>query len=144
MALEILATLCAGLFAGAAIYITAVEHPARLSCGTAIAVREFAPSYHRATVMQASLAVLGLLAAVGAWWRDGHAAILIGGILLGAVVPFTLLGILPTNRRLLAPSLDPESTEAAALLRRWGQLHAVRSVLGGLAFATLLVCVAQI
>jgi hypothetical protein len=144
MALEIIATLCAGLFAGAAIYITAVEHPARLSCGTAIAVREFAPSYHRATVMQASLAVLGLLAAVGAWWRDGHAAILIGGILLGAVVPFTLLGILPTNRRLLAPSLDPESTEAAALLRRWGRLHAVRSVLGGLAFATLLVCVAQI
>ena len=115
----------------------------RLSCGTAIAVREFAPSYHRATIMQASLAILGLLAAVGAWWRNGHAAILVAGILLGAVVPFTLLGILPTNRRLLAPSLDPESAEAATLLRRWGQLHAVRSVLGGLAFATLLVCVAQ-
>jgi hypothetical protein len=144
MALEIIATLCAGLFAGAAIYITAVEHPARLSCGTAIAVREFAPSYHRATIMQASLAILGLLAAVGAWWRNGHTAILVGGILLGAVVPFTLLGILPTNRRLLAPSLEPESAEAATLLRRWGQLHAVRSVLGGLAFATLLVCVAQI
>ena len=144
MALEIIATLCAGLFAGAAIYITAVEHPARLSCGTAIAVREFAPSYQRATIMQASLAILGLLAAVGAWWRNGDAAILVGGILLGAVVPFTLLGILPTNRRLLAPSLDPESAEAATLLRRWGQLHAVRSVLGGLAFATLLVCVAQI
>jgi hypothetical protein len=144
MALEILATLCAGLFAGAAIYITAVEHPARLSCGTTLAVREFAPSYRRATIMQASLAVLGLLAAVGAWWRNGHTAILVGGILLGAVVPFTLWGIMPTNRRLLAPSLDPQSAEAAALLRRWGQLHAVRSVLGGLAFGTLLVCVAQI
>ena len=144
MALEILATLCAGLFAGAAIYITAVEHPARLSCGTTLAVREFAPSYRRATIMQASLAVLGLLAAVGAWWRNGHTAILVGGILLGAVVPFTLWGIMPTNQRLLAPSLDPQSAEAAALLRRWGQLHAVRSVLGGLAFGTLLVCVAQI
>ena len=58
-AFEIVAVLTAGLFAGAAIYITAVEHPARLDCGTALAVREFAPSYRRATVMQASLAVLG-------------------------------------------------------------------------------------
>jgi len=62
MALEIVATVCAGLFAGAAIDITAVEHPARLACGTALALREFAPSYRRATVMQASLGVVGLLA----------------------------------------------------------------------------------
>src|SRR6266545_7880925 len=139
MAFEILATLCAGLFAGAAIYINAAEHPARLACGTALAVREFAPSYRRAAIMQASLAIVGLLAAVGAWWRAGHTGLLAGGLLLGAVVPFTLLGISPTNRRLLAPSLDPESAEAAALLRRWGRLHAVRSALGALAFGTLLV-----
>jgi len=143
MALEIVATVCAGLFAGAAIYITAVEHPARLACGTALALREFAPSYRRATVMQASLGVVGLLAAVGAWWRAGHGGLLVGGLLLGAVVPFTLVGILPTNRRLLAPNLDPESAEAAVLLARWGRLHAVRSVLGGLAFGTFLVCMAQ-
>src|SRR6266511_3688413 len=77
--------------------------------------------------------------ALGAWWRAGHTGLLAGGLLLGAVVPFTLLGISPTNRRLLAPSLDPESAEAAALLRRWGRLHAVRSALGALAFGTLLV-----
>jgi hypothetical protein len=58
-------------------------------------------------------------------------------------VPFTLLVILPTNRRLLAPTLDPDSLEAAALLRRWGQLHAVRTVLGGLAFGILLICMAR-
>jgi hypothetical protein len=143
MTLEILATLCAGLFAGAAIYINAAEHPARLSCGTALAVRQFAPSYRRAAAMQASLAVVGLLAAVAAWWRAGHTGVLVGGLLLGAVVPFALLVIAPTNNRLLAPSLDPESAEAAALLRRWGRLHAVRSVLGALAFGTLLVCVAR-
>jgi hypothetical protein len=143
MTLAILATLCAGLFAGAAIYINAAEHPARLACGTALAVREFAPSYRRAAKMQASLAILGLLAAVGAWWRTGHIGFLVGGLLLGAVVPFTLLVIAPTNTRLLEPTLDPDSAEAAALLRRWGRLHAVRSVLGTLAFGTLLVCLAQ-
>jgi Domain of unknown function (DUF1772) len=34
--------------------------------------------------------------------------------------------------------LAPEAPEAGALLRRWGYLHAVRTVLGILAFAILL------
>ena len=61
----IIATVCAGLFAGAAIYIKAVEHPARLSCGSEIALREFAPSYHRATVMQAAERVYAVLSEGG-------------------------------------------------------------------------------
>lgn len=142
MILEVLATLCAGLFAGAAIYTNAVEHPARLECGSTLAVRQFGPSYRRAAVMQASLAVVGTLAAIVAWWRTGHTGLLAGGLLLGSVVPFTLIAIMPTNRRLLEPHLDAASEEAAYLLRRWGRLHAVRSFLGGLSFATLLVCVA--
>jgi hypothetical protein len=55
-ALQLLATLSAGLFAGAATYITFVEHPARMQCGTDLAVTEFGPSYKRATMMQAPLA----------------------------------------------------------------------------------------
>lgn len=51
MLLEMLATLSAGLFAGAAMYINLVEHPARIECGPGLAVTEFAPSYRRATVM---------------------------------------------------------------------------------------------
>ncbi len=66
MILELVALLCTGLFAGAAIYITLVEHPARLECGTTLAIAEFGPSYRRAAVMQASLAVVGCLAAVAA------------------------------------------------------------------------------
>jgi len=53
----LVAILACALFAGAAVYINLVEHPARLSCGTEIAARQWAPSYKRATVMQASLAV---------------------------------------------------------------------------------------
>src|SRR6185295_7182705 len=51
--LGMLAVICAGLFAGAALYVTAVEHPARLSCGSALALREFAPSYRLGTRLQA-------------------------------------------------------------------------------------------
>ena len=135
---ELVATLCAGLFAGAAIYITLVEHPARIECGTEVAATVFGPSYRRAAVMQASLAAAGLVAACLAWARGGGALVLVGGVLLGAVIPFTLLVILPINQRLQDPNLERGSAEAAALLRSWGRLHAVRSVASGLAFGVLL------
>lgn len=38
LAYEFLATLCTALFAGAAMYISLVEHPARMECGTRLAV----------------------------------------------------------------------------------------------------------
>jgi uncharacterized membrane protein len=137
MLFELVATLCAGLFAGAAVYITFVEHPARLECGTAVAATEFGPSYRRAAVMQASLAAIGLLAALAGWVRGGGPLVLLGGLLLGLVIPFTLIVILPTNKRLLDPGLDRSSPQAAALLARWGRLHAVRSVASALAFGLL-------
>ena len=120
MLFEGLATLCAGLFAGAAIYITFVEHPARLECGTELAATEFGPSYRRATLMQASLAAVGLISALAAWVHSRGLAVLLGGLLLGLVIPFTLVVILPTNKRLLDPALDRRSADAAALLARWG------------------------
>ena len=138
MSFALVATVCAGIFAGAAIYITFVEHPARVSCGTALALREFAPSYGRATILQAFLAIVGLFTALEAWWRTRAPELLVGGLALGIVVPFTLVVIAPTNRRLLAAELDPESAEAAQLLQRWGRLHAVRSVLSAVAFLILL------
>jgi hypothetical protein len=54
-------------------------------------------------------------------------------VLLGSVIPFTLIVILPTNKQLLSAALDRRSAETERLLARWGMLHAVRSVLSGLA-----------
>jgi hypothetical protein len=136
--MELLATLAAGLFTGAAVYVTLVEHPARVSCGTAVAITEFRPSYKRAAVLQAILALVSAAAAVARWGMGGPPAWLFGGLLLGAVIPFTLLVILPTNKRLLDVSLDLSSSESVALLTRWGWLHAVRSAASLLAFLTFL------
>jgi Anthrone oxygenase len=137
MMLELIALLCAGVFAGAAVYVTLVEHPARLECGPAVALAEFRPSYRRGAVVQAALAAIGLLAAVGAWALGQGVPTLVAGLSLGALIPFTLLVILPTNKRLLDSKLDPHSTEAAALLARWGRLHMVRAIAGVVAFVLL-------
>jgi hypothetical protein len=136
--LEIIATLAAGIFAGAAAYVNLVEHPARLSCGVRLAVMEWRPSYKRGTLMQAPLALIGALSALISWWLNREPAWLIGGVLLFAAVPFTLIAILPTNRKLEDKNLDVSSAEAERLLRRWGWLHAVRSILGALAFVIFL------
>ncbi len=135
---EIVATLASGIFAGAAVYINFVEQPARLSCGIELAVREWRPSYKRGTLMQAPLAVIGSLAALVSWWFDRGLAWLVGGLLLLLIIPFTLVIILPTNKRLESPELDLRSEEAGSLLRRWGRLHAVRSILSGVAFVIFL------
>ena len=126
---ELIATLSSGLFTGASIYINLVEHPARMQTGIRPALAEFAPSYHRATVTQVSLAVAGFLSALIAWRSRSDVRWLIGGGLLLAVIPFTALVILPTNKKLLDPATANDLDLAEKLLTRWGRLHAVRSVL---------------
>lgn len=62
------AVLSCGIFAGAAIYINLVEHPARLETGAALALKQWAPSYRRATLMQAPLRLLGGPAGIASWF----------------------------------------------------------------------------
>jgi len=128
---EFAAVLACGL-SGAAVYISLVEHPARMECGVEVAAAEFPPSYRRASVMQATLAAMGLVSSIAAWLAGATFWRVTAGALLGSVIPFTLIVILPTNKQLLNPALDRRSPEAGQLLARWGTLHAVRSVLSAL------------
>jgi hypothetical protein len=135
---EFIAVLACALFTGASVYITFIEHPARMQCGVELAATEFVPSYRRATVMQVPCAAVGLLSCVAAWLGGASFWWLVAGALLGSVIPFTLFVILPTNKLLLSPTLDKQSVETERLLARWGRLHAVRSVLSGLALLLFL------
>jgi hypothetical protein len=128
MWIQNLALLATALFTGAALYISLIEHPARLACGPSIALAQWRPSYKRATPLQASLAVLGAALALAAFIAGAGWAWLIAGLLIGAVVPFTLLVIYPTNRRLEDNAVT--ATEAGPLLVKWGRLHWVRTALG--------------
>ncbi len=123
--LKVIATLCAALFTGGALYVSLVEHPARMA-DMVIALREFRHSYRRAAPWQASTAV------ICEWWWA------IGGLMVGAVVPFTLLVMLPTNKHLLDEKARLNPDDATSLLEHWGQLHWVRSILGTLGLVVLL------
>jgi hypothetical protein len=134
MMLTLVATLCTGAFFGAALAISVVQHPAVLETGADFALRFFPPMYGRAAVLQAGLAIVGTAAAATAFLRGAGRVWLAVAILLGSVVPFTLIVIKPVNDVLLGAPPDPGSAEAMRLLTRWGVLHAWRTAASGLAF----------
>lgn len=126
-----LALIVAALFTGAAIYINVVEQPARLGLDDQSLLRQWKPAYARGFRMQASLALAGGLLGLTAAYalRDWRWAL--GAVLLLCNWPFTLFAIMPTNHRLEAIAPEDANADSRALIVKWGGLHAVRSILGG-------------
>jgi predicted acyltransferase len=127
---EQFALVTAAAFAGAAIYINVAEQPARLALDDRALLAEWKPSYARGFAMQASLALASALAGFLVFWitRDWHW--MLGALLMFANWPYTLLVILPVNKRIAATPPDQANADTRALIVSWGALHAARSLLG--------------
>jgi Anthrone oxygenase len=133
-----LALIVAAVFSGAAIYINVGEQPARLKLDDRSLLSEWKPAYKRGFAMQASLAVLGFVLGLLAWWQTRDWRWLLGAALLIANWPYTLAVIMTTNSRLMAITPDEAGPESRKLIENWGRLHAVRMALGFLATAAFL------
>ena len=80
------------------------------------------------------ITALGVAACLGTGdWRW-----LLGAALCLANWPYTLWGIMPTNRALMAADAATAGPSVHAGVRKWGRLHAVRSGLGLAAAAVFL------
>ncbi len=99
-----LALVSAALFTGAAFYINFAEQPARLQLDDRSLLAQWKPAYKRGYVMQSTLAIVGFVLGAAAWWRTA--------VLMLLNWPWTLLGIMPTNRILMAT--DPTSAGIAS------------------------------
>lgn len=124
------ALIVSAVFAGAALYVNLAEQPARLKLDDRSLLIEWKPAYKRGFVMQASLAIAGFLLGAYAWWQTGGWQWLLGALLILANWPYTLLGIMPTNRKLMTTDPASAGTETRGLMVKWGSLHAVRTVFG--------------
>ena len=125
-----LALLSAAVFAGAAFYISAVEHPARRGLDDRGHLTEWKPAYKRGTAMQAPLAIVGLILGLAAWWQTGHLGWVLGGLLMIANWPVTFFAIMPTNNKLMTIEPAMAGPESRAMIEKWGSLHQVRTALG--------------
>jgi Domain of unknown function (DUF1772) len=144
MTIGLLALTVAALFTGAAIYVNVAEQPARLMLDDRALLAEWKPSYKRGAAMQASLALLGFVLGMVAWWQVSHPGFVVGAIAIIAPWPWTLLVIKPVNDALLATVPEQAGPPSRALIERWGGLHAVRTALGALAsLAFLWACLSR-
>ena len=145
-------------FFAVAAYVTLAEHPARMLLqDDSAALAQWKPSYKSAAAIQAPLAAVAALLGALCWWcrtaglpeggggGGGAAAAdplwLAGACAAAFNLPYTIVVILPTNAALL--SSKDGSAETRRLLRRWGHLHFLRVVAGGVAAASFLVAVAK-
>ena len=138
MLLGDIALATASAFAGAAFYINAAEHPARLMLDDRALLAQWKPSYAAGYTMQATLAVVSGFLGLAAWWQTGNWLWAIGAVLILANWPYTLLVIMPLNHKLKAVAPDQANASTRAMLLTWGRMHAVRTILGTGASVTYL------
>ena len=129
-----IALFAAGGYWGAAAYVALVEHPARLACPTDAALAQWTESLPR-TPRYAALALVAAAAAL----MHGRAAIdspwTWGAVLLLAVLPWTVVAMLPAQRRLTDSRRNMAALETRPALEQWGRRHLVRVLFGVVAFA---------
>ena len=133
-----LALVAASLFTGAAFYINFAEQPALLQLDDENLLRQWKHVYHRGYAIQASLAIVGFILGLAAWYNTRDIRFLLGGIFMVANWPWTLFAIMPVNKVLMATAPEGADEQTRARLVQWNNLHVVRTALGGLAVITFL------
>jgi len=109
-----LALVSAALFTGAAFYVNFAEQPARLKLDDRSLLAQWKPAYKRGYIMQSTLAIIGFVLGAAAWWLSGILAFLLGAVLMLANWQWTLFGIMPTNRILMATELQSAGSASRA------------------------------
>ncbi|KAK3836633.1 MAG: hypothetical protein JOS17DRAFT_734770 [Linnemannia elongata] len=100
-ALKTLTAGSIGLFAGQALSYNAIIMPALRTIPPLTALPVWAKSYNVGKKIQVGLIITSILAGLPVYYNTGNAFFLMGPLVMGAIIPFTLAFIMPVNHTLL-------------------------------------------
>ena len=141
--LPVLALALAAAFFGIAIYITLAEQPARLALADGPSLEQWKISFGVGIVLQGVLTVVAGLAGLGTAWVLRDARWAVGGALMLANWPWTLLMVSPTNAALLATVAEAAGPESHSLIAHWGLVHSGRTAIALAALAVYFWAIAR-
>lgn len=128
---------------GIALTATVIVHPILLMAKKTTAIEVFKPFFDKTHIWVLILSIIVTLLALAYsiltenWWWFGTS------MLMHLNGPYTIVYMMPLNRRLMDPNVDPTSEQTGNDIKKWGTLHLVRTILNGvifLAFIVLAVC----
>ncbi len=137
--LVLLIILIMGTQFGIALASSIIVHPILKEVKRSTAIEVFKPFFDKThkTVLTMSI-IVSVLALIfssisGNWWWFGVS------VLMHLNGPYTLKYMMPTNRRLMAEGVDPDSEQTKSDLLNWGNFHAVRTIWNGLIFLAFII-----
>lgn len=141
---NIISAMCGGIFAGAAAYISFSDVPALNKSGPNELWRFFPYMYSNAAKMQGSLAAISGTTGLIYSYRIVDSSPFLGKVWLGGalcfigIIPYTVLVMMPTNKRIIQSNKTLENeAEREALLTKWSNLHLVRTVVSFVGFGAM-------
>lgn len=132
--LVLLIVLVMGTIFGVALTASMVVHPILITITKTTAIELFKPFFDKTHIIVLVLSILVSCIALAASFISGYWSWFIISLIMHLNGPYTLIFMMPLNRRLMAEDVDPHSEQTSNDLVKWGKLHALRTALNGLIF----------
>ncbi|KAL7747307.1 hypothetical protein RI367_007361 [Sorochytrium milnesiophthora] len=139
--LRIVALGATSIFAGAALFISAVDAPVREQLPPAQARDSFQRFYPPSAKLQASMTTVAALSCASLAYSTDNNALYAAAAAMAGIVPFTVLLIKPMHNDPLLGTAKLTDAQIRQHLRGWRKMHLVRTVgsclaLGIIGYAT--------
>ena len=135
------------LFCGVTVYISAVDHPARLKLPPQVAAQCFQQTYPRALKLQPILSTSSALASVVRCLWPWQAAVCTAALQRAhmfnilthvIVIVWSRKAVMPSAKALMTQADQLTDAQIHQMLQRWGNRHAVRTWVSSIAAVAFL------
>ena len=130
-ALEISSIVLIGILTGASFYSSMVEIPIRATTSEEEQLKNWRLVFPKASKLLIIIGNIAMVLVLITWYLTGNTGWLMGAIPLIILIPFTVIFIFKTNAKLTSLT---NSTGVSTLIRSWGKLHNIRTILAIISF----------